>query len=32
VRALARAVAEGYYHNREQLGFPRGRQEGCAHD
>ena len=24
VRTLARAVATGYYHNREQLGFPRG--------
>ncbi len=24
VRAMARAVAEGYYRNREQLGFPRG--------
>ena len=28
VRALARAVAEGYYHSREQLGFPRGRRQG----
>ena len=25
VRGLARKVAEGYYHNREQLGFPRGK-------
>ena len=25
VRGLARNVAEGYYHNREQLGFPRGK-------
>jgi len=24
VRAMARSVAEGYYRNREQLGFPRG--------
>lgn len=31
VRALARAVAEGYYQNREQLGFPRGRDGDQPH-
>ncbi len=28
VRSLARAVAEAYYQRREELGFPRGRQDG----
>ena len=31
VRALAKAVAEGYYSNREQLGFPRGSGSKFAH-
>jgi len=30
VRAMAKAVAEGYYANRERLGFPRGKHESDA--
>lgn len=29
IRALSRSVAETYYHNREALGFPRGRRPGA---
>ncbi len=29
IRALSRSVAETYYHNREALGFPRGRRSGA---